>query len=112
MKIQWPAVINYEDDVELVLLNSNSDWDLEAKLHRFNGGAEDRLIDSRGNIFYLVNDNQHGASLRNSDESISLVDFLGLIKAHAAEKDSCCIANLYAPSFPDAFKILASLADD
>jgi predicted acylesterase/phospholipase RssA len=46
---------------------------------------------------------------RPSGESIALQVILGLIKAHAAQKGSCCVAKLYAPTIADAFKIIESL---
>ena len=39
----------------------------------------------------------------------SLEEILGLVKAHAAQAGSCCVAKLYAPTIPDAYKIVQSL---
>jgi len=43
---------------------------------------------------------------------MALNDFLGLVKAHAAQGGSCCVAKLHAPSIADAMAIVASLEDD
>jgi hypothetical protein len=40
---------------------------------------------------------------------MELQEILGLIKAHAAQKGSCCVAKLYAPTIVDAFKMVESL---
>jgi hypothetical protein len=40
---------------------------------------------------------------------MALLEILGLIKAHAAQKGSCCAAKLYAPTIREAFKIVESL---
>jgi len=111
MTINWPAAIHYQNDVELTLLYDQNDWEREAQLYRYNGDSKDRIIDSSGNIFHVIANKNKNIFVAASKESIGLNEFLGLIKAHAAEKESCCIAKLYAPSFPDAFKILASLSD-
>ena len=40
-----------------------------------------------------------------------LHELLDLVKAHAANTGSCCAARLYAPDYPEAMKIVASLQD-
>ena len=45
-------------------------------------------------------------------DTTNLEEILGLVKAHAAQAGSCCVAKLYAPSIDEAFKIAKSTLND
>ena len=107
LQINWPAVIKHENDPELTYLQSDRDWQ-----HYLEQEADlsDSVVDSSGRIFRLTTDSD---ATGNTEKGImDLHDFLGLVKAHAAHKGSCCVAKLYAPDYAEAFKIIASLEDD
>lgn len=107
--VNWPAIIKHADDAELIYVRDQSEWDGDAELHDFAYDDADTLIDSSGSIYSLtsIQNNQVKPELRG--ESIALQDLLGMVKAHAAQQGSCCVAKLYAPTITEAFKIVASL---
>lgn len=107
--LHWPGIIKHSGDAELTYVNSQAEWDNDADLHSFEYEESDCLIDSSGNIFNLAKPETDSVKLRPSGKSMMLDEILGLIKAHAAQKGSCCVAKLYAPTIDEAFKIVASL---
>lgn len=111
MDINWPAILKHSDDTELTYIRNRADWDNNADLHHVNYDDSDVLIDSSGNLFRLTTRLQNGVIPMPCHASLALEDILGLIKAHAAHTGSCCVAKLYAPSIPEAFKILESLLE-
>ena len=102
--IIWPAIVLHDDDPELTYIPDAAA--LAAQAARCE--ADDRLIDSEGRMFSLSCTKD---ALRPipTGEVMGLEDFLGLVKAHAAQTGSCCVAKLYAPSIADAMAIVASL---
>jgi hypothetical protein len=107
--VNWPCIIKYSDDAELVYVDDQSEWDNNSDLHLFEFDESDRLIDSSGDIYIFNKVFNQYVNLEASGDSMSLVEILGLVKAHAAQKGSCCVAKLYAPTISDAFRIVASL---
>jgi len=90
-------------------VNDQHEWDKDADLHRAHYDESDVLIDSSGSTFRLTQGSDQSVTPEPNADSISLLDVLGLIKAHAALKGSCCVAKLSAASITDAFKIVESL---
>lgn len=109
--MNWPAIIKHSDDVELVYVSDQSEWDKDADLHCFEYDESDTLIDSSGNIYMLTKGSNEAVNPVATGESISLIEFLGLVKAYAAQNGSCCVSKLYAPTISDAFKIVESMND-
>ena len=107
--IHWPCIIKHSDDAELVYVSDQTVWDNDTDLHDFAYDESDLLIDSSGMIFGLTGREQGYVKPDPRGNSMALQDILGLIKAHAAQKGSCCVAKLYAPTIEEAFKIVASL---
>ena len=107
--MNWPCIIKHSDDAELVYVGDQSEWDYDADLHCFEYDESDCLIDSSGDIYTLTKPCNKFVKPEASGDSMSLVEILGLVKAHAAQKGSCCVAKLYAPTISGAFKIVESL---
>ena len=105
--IIWPAVVRHGDDPELTYIADEQPL-YERRGSYLNG---EQLIDSAGKIFLLSCDD-NALDLHPTGEVMALNDFLGLVKAHAAQGGSCCVAKLHAPSIADAMAIVASLEDD
>jgi hypothetical protein len=42
---------------------------------------------------------------------MKLTELLGMVKAHAAQSGSCCVAKLYAPTITEAFKIVKDTSE-
>jgi len=109
--INWPAIIKHADDAELVYVADQSAWDNDADLHSFEYDESDYLIDASGNTFSLTTRVNQFIMPEPRNQAIALLDILGLVKAHAAQQGSCCVAKLYAPTIAEAFNIVASLQE-
>ncbi|MFZ0470752.1 MAG: DUF4144 family protein [Thiogranum sp.] len=107
--MNWPAIIKHSDDAELVYVSDQTAWNCDAELHRFDYDESDYLIDASGNIFTLSSRDNEYVKPEPNGNAMALPEILGLIKAHAAQKGSCCVAKLYAPTIREAFKIVESL---
>ena len=107
--IDWPAIIKHSEDAELVYVRDQAEWDKDEDLHHFEYHESDFLLDSSGNTFSLTTREQDRVKPEPRGESKSLPELLGLIKAHAAQKGSCCVAKLYAPTIGEAFRLVESL---
>jgi len=109
--VNWPAIIKHSDDAELVYVRDQTAWNHGAELHGFDYDEADCLIDASGEIFALTNRGKGHIKPQPSGKAMTLPEILGLIKAHAAQTGSCCVAKLYAPTIRDAFKIVESLEE-
>jgi hypothetical protein len=107
--VNWPAIIKHADDAELTYVSDESEWNNDADFHGFEYDETDYLVDSSGNIFTLTGRENNHVNPEPSGGSMTLHELLGFIKAHAAQKGSCCVAKLYAPTIKEAFKIVESL---
>lgn len=99
----FPAVVRHVNDPELSYLESA---DALLEMERIELDDTDLIIDSEGQTYRVGQDD--GKMTYLPTKITSLNDFLGLVKAHAANRGSCCVAKLYAPDYAEAFKIIAS----
>ena len=109
--MNWPAIIKRYDDAELIYVSDQSEWDNDADLHYVEYDESDCLIDSSGDIYVLAKRNNDTVRPQANGNSMSLNEILVLVKAHAAQKGSCCVSKLYAPTIDEAFKIVESLSE-
>jgi len=107
----WPALIRVEGDPELVYVRDRSAWQGESGPLTHSLGDNDRLIDSTGRLFRLEPGPGGETGLQALDQELSLPEILGLVKAHAAQAGSCCVAKLWAPTIRDAFQIVETFDD-
>jgi hypothetical protein len=107
--VNWPAIIKHSDDAELVYVSDQAAWNSDPELHGFEYDETDYLIDASGKIFTLANRENEYVNPEPNGNAMALPEILGLIKAHAAQKGSCCVAKLYAPTIREAFKLVESL---
>ena len=107
--VAWPGVIKHSDDPEVIFVSGQDEWDSDADLRQFEYDEADFLVDSTGKKYKLTSSRNGYVEPEPRDDSMTLQQFLGLVKAHAASKGSCCVAKIYAPTFHEAFKIIESL---
>ena len=107
----WPAIIKHSTDAELSYICDQSTWDNDADLHHFGFDVSDYLIDSTGRLFDLTRREATFVTPEASGKSMTLDEVLDIVRAHAAQKGSCCVAKIYAPTIAEAFKIVASLEE-
>jgi len=110
--IDWPAIVAHADAAELLYVHDRSAWDGDADLHAADYHASDCLIDASGRVFALTRRQAARVVPEATGAARSLHQVLGLVKAHAAQAGSCCVAKLYAPSIREALAIVKSLDDD
>jgi len=108
--IEWPAIIKHANDPELDYYEDLGA--LEQGLGDFDAGtlAEDYLIDCSGRAYELDTDVAGNIVFRDLHKHQTLEQVLGLVKAHAAQAESCCVAKLWAPTIRDALSIVRSVS--
>ena len=110
--VNWPAILKHAGDPELDYISDQAEWDANADLHAAGCDASDYLIDASGNTFSLARRINNRIEPQASGDTKTLAEILGLVKAHAAQSGSCCVAKLYAPSISAAFEIVKSVDAD
>jgi len=110
--INWPCILKHSNDAELVYISDRAEWRNETDFYCVEYDESDVLIDSSGMQFKLTTRENGYVEPDPNGEYMKLEEILGLIKAHAAQKGSCCVAKLYAPTISDAFKIVATLNEE
>jgi hypothetical protein len=108
--VSWPAVIVYNGDVELLPVATEANWTHDQSLQYYQDS--DYLLDSLGNTFDLSSRVNGRAIPQTLDNKLNLAEVLRLVRAHAAQTGSCCVAKIYAPSILDALKLVQSLSDN
>lgn len=109
--MNWPGIIKRYDDAELIYISDQSEWDNDADLHYVEYDEFDCLIDSSGSVYTLTKRSDDAVKPQANGNSMSLNEILGLVKAHAAQKGSCCVSKLYTRTIGDALKIVESLSE-
>jgi hypothetical protein len=100
--VNWPCIIKHANDPELTYLDN------EQELACLEPDESDILIDATGSV-YTPEKTEWVAG--TTSETMDLTQVLGLVKAHAAQSGSCCVAKLYAPTISDAFTIVKETSD-
>ena len=108
--IRWPAVVSMDGDAELIYVADQHDWEDGGRCHPLYTGA-DYLLDATGRVYRLALTHSGDVRVEASGDSRTLLDVLGLVKAHAAQSGSCCVAKLYAPSIRQALELVKSIDD-
>jgi hypothetical protein len=105
--IRWPAVLQQAGDPELLWLPDAAAWSRHAV--QLATHPDDCLVDSAGLVFHVLRTADGTADLQATPGKLSLLEVLGLVKAHAAQAGSCCVAKLYAPDIAAAIRMVAEL---
>lgn len=100
--IQWPALVHHPEDPELVLCRNI----LECIEIDTNLGDQDRLIDCTGQLYQIDSQEDQTLLIRPTGEHMNLDQVLGLIKAHLANEEACCVSKLQAANFNEAFDLI------
>lgn len=110
--MNWPCIIKYAGDAELVYVTDQTQWDEDVDLHQVIYGQSDILIDSSGEIYSLETFDGQRVEPRPLGETMTLQAVIDLVRNHAAQQGSCCVAKLYATTLEEAFSIVASLLNN
>ncbi|GIC78825.1 DUF4144 family protein [Moritella sp. F3] len=96
--VNWPAVIKYHGEDELVHVESLTEWLNDADLNQPNYETEDRLIDGSGATFLLPTTNSVAVygQFSSLNKPIQVTEFVELVRKHAAIENYCCSAKINA----------------
>jgi hypothetical protein len=109
--INWPAVIHYDGDDELVYVDSEQEWSRDAESHLYNHKEGDRLIDSSGHIYKLGNVHDNIGNPQSTGNHIALEDFIRLVRIHASNTHRCCIEKINFRNIAEGIRLIASMND-
>lgn len=99
-----------QNDPELIYLENITDLVEEMNTQAILWNSADRLIDSHGRLFTISLDKQEALPMISFSGTVLHLDvILGLLKAHFASQNHCCVAKLYAPDIESAFGLIRTL---
>jgi hypothetical protein len=107
--ITWPAIIKYSGDAELAYIGTQAEWDADAHLHGFRVEQTDVLIDSNGEIYALSTVVNGTVLPEPTGKLASLEQVVELVRAHASQLGSCCVAKFSASSVREALRSVSAL---
>ena len=110
--INWPAVINFDGDEELVYIASDSEWRRDAESLLYNHSGDDQLIDSSGRIYKLVHNKDGTIQTDDTGNMIDLDEFVKLVRIHASNSHRCCIEKINFRDIADGIMLIASMSDN
>ncbi len=109
--IKWPAVVKYDGDDELTFIGSENEWMRDSASCLYNHTGTSFLIDSKGAVFSLVNNENGTISPRHTGNTISLEDFTRLVRIHASTVNRCCIEKISFRTIADGVKLIDSMSE-
>lgn len=107
-EVQWPAVLKLHGADELIYLQNHAAWLSDGHLQTMHLTASDILIDSAGLCFkagFHITQNRNGGFIATG-ERLDLQQVIQLVRMHAAQDGTCCVAKLHASSIGDAITML------
>jgi len=107
--ISWPGVVSMAGDAELIYVADQRDWDEDDGPCHSVYAEDDYLLDASGRVYRLVKTVAGRAIPEATTATRTLIEVLGLVKAHAAQSGSCCVAKLYAASIRQAIELVNSV---
>lgn len=102
--ITWPAVIKLKSDDELIFVKDDQQFLSDTGIQNMLLQAEDRLIDSNGNVYNLRKNIK--LEIIPTKTTISLDETKGLLQCHLSSLGTCCVAKFDAHSIQEAFKFV------
>ena len=107
--VNWPAVIKFSGDAELIYVADQAEWENDPDLYSADYSEADYLVDSAGDVYRLTIKADKRVKPEWTGEARALLQMLGLVKAHAAQSGCCCVSKLHAPSIREALEIVAAV---
>ncbi len=105
--IVWPAIVKYAGSDELAYVASEQDWTGDPHLSRYRYETGDKLIDSGGRVYRLPY--RGGRTIAKPAGEVTTEAVVDLVRAHAAQTGSCCIAKFGAVTVAEAIAIAGAL---
>lgn len=110
--VNWPAILKYTGDDELVYIENQQAWLHDPGLHSYQYTVGDQIIDSAGKAFDLIDmtgkkKNEITAVNKTlSPSTMTLCAFETLIKNHMHSLNFCCSSRLRISSFKDGISLI------
>lgn len=108
-RVNWPAVLQYRGDNELVFIAGQSQWDGDTELSGGQYDVDDRLIDSTGRVFKLSEGTSDFIAV---EQELFLDEVVDLVRLHMSEVGLCCVAKFSAASIAEAIMMVSTFLDD
>ena len=106
--VSWPAIIKIEGDAELIFIRDLNQWEQDDEHHHFVYRDNDRLIDATGELYTLRPRENGGAVPQPANRTMTPEEIAGLVRAHAAQVNTCCIEKITAPSIKELIELVAT----
>lgn len=104
--INWPAVLKYHGEYELVFIENQEQWDKDPDLYYYAYDSADRLLDSDGILYRLDQIENNYVTPTSMNSTMRVPEFESMLKAHMSELGHCCIAKISIESIPEGIKIV------
>lgn len=105
--VNWPAVIKLQGDDELIYIPNATAWEQDPDLSGYHYNDNDRLIDSCGNSYSLVTNQQSKtANISPCNMKYNSVEFCELLKAHFLCLQHCCVSKFFIKSIDEGMLML------
>ncbi len=102
--IKWPCIFKLDGDPELMFIDSEPV--LTRELESLIWSDSDRLIDSDGHNYMVVQHNKHYV-FKQGDEVVSLAEITHLIQEHEFAKAEVCLTKIQFVSVEQAIQSLS-----
>lgn len=107
--INWPVVIKFDGDDELIYVGSEEEWQHDAASLCYNHQGDDCLVDSSGHIFRLGHLHDDSINTEDTGRQITLQDFIRLVRIHASSAHHCCIEKISFRTIADGIELVAGM---
>ncbi len=107
--VSWPAIIKIDGDAELIYIRDRNAWEQDGEHHNFVYRDSDRLIDASGKLYFLTPGENGCVIPEPANRMVTPEEIAGLVRAHAAQVNTCCIEKIAAPSIKEMIKLVATL---
>ena len=104
--IQWPAMIKYGGDDELIYIHDQQEWLSDDDLSQFGYAAGDLLVDSTGRAFSLQAQPADRVEPVSTNEEVSPQQATEWIRNHFSVSGACCISKIHANSVAECLQML------
>jgi len=104
--VNWPAIIKYSGEDELLFIESNIHWVSDNGLTAYPYHCDDVLLDSSGALFSINNN-----CFKPLKKTLPLDEFELWIKNHMVILNQCCSSKLSVAKYSDGLLLLEQLSD-
>jgi hypothetical protein len=117
-QIHWPAILQFDQDDELMYLADYQDWLSFICANQFTVCLQDKLIDTAGYIYHIETAKQVDASninvtqrpyLVKQEQLMNLVQLLPIVRQFGQFQGHCCSAKIIFTTVEQGIATVAEL---